>query len=108
MSNLTTTRLLLVAVGTGFYLGLAVLGRGGVDAFFSQPALIALTIVLVALSTVGLFAGGNLSPGVREDRGNAGLSPPSRLSGCSMPSYQLGAIATGFGRSMETPSVGSA
>jgi protein-S-isoprenylcysteine O-methyltransferase Ste14 len=70
MSNLTTTRLLLVAVGTGFYLGLAVLGRGGVDAFFSQPALIALTIVLVALSTVGLFAGGNLSPGVREDRGN--------------------------------------
>jgi protein-S-isoprenylcysteine O-methyltransferase Ste14 len=60
----------LVLVGTAAYLALAVLGRGGIQAFFSQPALCALTIVLFALSGAALLAGGNLSPGVREDRGN--------------------------------------
>ena len=69
MSNLTT-RLLLVVVSTVFYLGLAVLARGGIAAFFSQPALIALSVVLVVLAVVALFAGGNLSSGIREDRGN--------------------------------------
>jgi protein-S-isoprenylcysteine O-methyltransferase Ste14 len=47
-----------------------VLGWGGFTAFFSHPALIALTIVAFALSGVAVFAGGNLSPGVREDRSN--------------------------------------
>jgi protein-S-isoprenylcysteine O-methyltransferase Ste14 len=47
-----------------------VLGRGGFTAFFSQPALVALAIALFALSGAALFAGGNLSPGVREDRSN--------------------------------------
>src|SRR5271165_2602462 len=61
---------MLIAVGTAAQLGLAVLGRGGFTAFFSQPALVALAIALFALSSVALFAGGNLSPGVREDRGN--------------------------------------
>ncbi|HEV2186708.1 MAG TPA: isoprenylcysteine carboxylmethyltransferase family protein [Stellaceae bacterium] len=56
--------------GTAAYLGLAVLGSGGVAAFFCRPAFIALTIVLVALAVAGVFAGGNLSAGVREDRGN--------------------------------------
>jgi protein-S-isoprenylcysteine O-methyltransferase Ste14 len=69
MSNLTT-RLVLVVVSTVFYLGLAVLARGGVAAFFSQPALIALSVVLVVLAVVALFAGGNLSSGIREDRSN--------------------------------------
>src|SRR5262249_18046030 len=32
--------------------------------------LVALTVVLIALSAVAFFAGGNLSPGVREARGN--------------------------------------
>src|SRR5271165_3797584 len=63
-------RLTLIVVGTVAYLGLAVLGWGGFTAFFSHPALIALAIALFALSGVALFAGGNLSPGVREDRGN--------------------------------------
>jgi protein-S-isoprenylcysteine O-methyltransferase Ste14 len=57
-------------VGTVVYLGVAVLGRGGLAAFFSHPPLTALAIVLFALSGVALFAGGNLSPGEREDRGN--------------------------------------
>jgi protein-S-isoprenylcysteine O-methyltransferase Ste14 len=67
---MATVRLTLVVVGTAAYLGLAILGWGGFAAFFSHPALIALVIVLFALSGVALFAGGNLSPGVREDRAN--------------------------------------
>lgn len=52
------------------YLALAVLGWGDVATFFCRPAFIALTIVLVALAIAGVFAGGNLSAGEREDRGN--------------------------------------
>jgi protein-S-isoprenylcysteine O-methyltransferase Ste14 len=52
------------------YFGLAILGWGGFAAFFSHPALIALTVVGFALMGVALFSGGNLSPGEREDRGN--------------------------------------
>jgi protein-S-isoprenylcysteine O-methyltransferase Ste14 len=56
--------------GTAVYLALAILGWGGFAAFLCRPAFIALTIVLVALSVAAIFAGGNLSAGVREDRGN--------------------------------------
>src|SRR5271165_825363 len=62
--------LALIVVGTAVQLGLAVLGRGGFTAFFSQPALVALAIALFAMSGAALFAGGNLNPGVREDRSN--------------------------------------
>jgi protein-S-isoprenylcysteine O-methyltransferase Ste14 len=66
-----TPRLAFVIMGaTLAYLGLAVLGWGGFAAFFSHPARIALTIALFALSGAALFSGGNLSPGVREDRAN--------------------------------------
>jgi protein-S-isoprenylcysteine O-methyltransferase Ste14 len=66
-----TARLgIVTVVATLAYLGLAILGWGGFAAFFSHPALIALTIVLFALSGVALFTRGNLSAGVREDRGN--------------------------------------
>ena len=63
-------RIVLVVLSTGVYLGLAILGWGGFAAFFSHTARIALAIVLISLSGVALFAGGNLSPGIREDRGN--------------------------------------
>jgi protein-S-isoprenylcysteine O-methyltransferase Ste14 len=63
-------RFALLIVSTAAYLGLAVLGWDGLGPFFSHPALIALTIVLAALAVAGFFAGGNLSPGEREDRGN--------------------------------------
>ena len=69
-SAVIALRLTLIIAGTAAYLGLAVLGWGGFAAFFSHPALIALSIVLFALSGAALFAGGNLSPGEREDRGN--------------------------------------
>jgi len=62
--------LTLVLVGSAAYLGLAVLGWGGLAAFFSHPPLVALAIALFVMAGVSAFAGGNLSSGVREDRGN--------------------------------------
>ena len=62
--------MLMVVVGAGIYLGLAIFGRGGIAAFFSQPALTALTAVFTVLCAAAPFAGGNLSSGVREDREN--------------------------------------
>jgi hypothetical protein len=41
-------------VGTLAYLGLPVLGWGGFAAFFSHPALIALTVTTILLSGVAL------------------------------------------------------
>jgi protein-S-isoprenylcysteine O-methyltransferase Ste14 len=61
---------LATILATLAYLGLAILGWGGFTAFFSHPALIALTIVVFMLSGLALFSGGNLSPGEREDRAN--------------------------------------
>ena len=63
-------RVVLILIGSLAYLGLAVLGGGGFAAFFSHSALIALVLAQVALSVAALFAGGNLSAGVREDRRN--------------------------------------
>ncbi len=65
-----TGRLTLIIVGTVGYLSLAVLGWGGPAAFFSHPALVALTIALFVMAGVSAFVGGNLSSGVREDRRN--------------------------------------
>ena len=46
-----TPKLVLIsALATLAYLGLAILGWGGFAAFFSHPAFIALTIVLLAMS----------------------------------------------------------
>lgn len=63
-------RLASIAIGTCAYAGLAILGWGGFRPFFSHLALIALVVVTIALSVVAFFAGGNLSAGVREARGN--------------------------------------
>src|SRR5262249_35743158 len=83
-------RLALIAIGTCLYAGLAILGWGGFRPFFSHAALIAVTVVLVALSGVAFFAGGNLSPGVREDRGNRWVLAPFTLIGflnAYLPAY---------------------
>jgi protein-S-isoprenylcysteine O-methyltransferase Ste14 len=61
---------MLIVVGTAAYFGLAVLGWGGPTAFFSHAALVALALAVAVLAGASLFAGGNLSPGLREDRGN--------------------------------------
>jgi protein-S-isoprenylcysteine O-methyltransferase Ste14 len=83
-------RLGFIVVGTAVYLGLAVLGWGGFAAFFSHPALIALAIAQVALSGIAFFAGGSLSPGVREDRSNRwvlAVIVPIGLLGAYLPAY---------------------
>jgi protein-S-isoprenylcysteine O-methyltransferase Ste14 len=66
----STARVTSIAAGSVAYFGLAIFGLGGLAAFFSHPPLIALAIVFFALSGVAFFAGGNLSPGEREDRSN--------------------------------------
>ena len=73
-------RLFLVVTGTAAYLGLAVLGWGGA-AFFSNPARIALAIVILAMGVVAVFAGGNVSSGVREDRSNRWVIPALMVIG---------------------------
>jgi protein-S-isoprenylcysteine O-methyltransferase Ste14 len=67
---MTIVRLTLVTVGTAAYLGLAILGWGGWTAFFSHPGRVALAVTLAVMAGASLFAGGNLSRGLREDRGN--------------------------------------
>jgi protein-S-isoprenylcysteine O-methyltransferase Ste14 len=57
-------------VGALAYLGLAVLGWGGLGAFFSHPARIVLAITVFVLAGAALFSGGNMSSGEREDRAN--------------------------------------
>lgn len=73
---MTIVRVTLVIVGTAAYLGLAILGGGEWIAFFSHPARVALAVTFAVIAGVSLFAGGNLSPGLREDRATAGSSSP--------------------------------
>lgn len=63
-------RVFAVALSIGLYLALAITGGGGIEAFFSNPARTALVVVTIALGVASLFVDGNLSPGLREDRGN--------------------------------------
>jgi protein-S-isoprenylcysteine O-methyltransferase Ste14 len=68
-------RLALIAIGSFAYIGVAILGWGGFEPFFAHPALIALVVVQLTLSGAAFFAGGNLSPGVREARSNRWVIP---------------------------------
>jgi len=63
-------RMIMVVVGSAAYLYLAVLGEGGFAAFFSHPALIAVVVIQCLLTIAAFVAGGNVSPGMKEDRGN--------------------------------------
>jgi protein-S-isoprenylcysteine O-methyltransferase Ste14 len=60
----------LFVFSTAAYLGIAIVGAGGWDAYFANPARLALAVVTIALSAAAVFTSGNLSRGVREDRGN--------------------------------------
>ena len=83
-------RLTLIELGACAYAGLAILGWGGFRPFFSHPALVALAVVLFALSGVAFFAGGNLSPGVREARSNRWVLPAFGVIGlvnAYLPAY---------------------
>lgn len=62
--------------GAAAYAALAILGWGGTGPYFSNAARTAAIVVLLALTVVSLFLrGGNLSPGVREDRSNRWVLP---------------------------------
>jgi protein-S-isoprenylcysteine O-methyltransferase Ste14 len=63
-------RLASILIGSGVYFSLAILGWRGLAPFFSHPAMVALAVVTAVLAVASYFAGGNLSAGVREDRGN--------------------------------------
>lgn len=72
------------------YLGLAVLGMGGLAAFFSYPPLVVLALATFAMSGTSLFTEGNLSPGVREDRANRWVLAAFGLIGLAsayLPAY---------------------
>ena len=86
----STVRWTFILVGTAAYFALAVIARGGPAVFFSHPPLVALAIALFALSGAALFAGGNVSPGVREDRGNRWVLVAFGVLGlldCYLPAY---------------------
>lgn len=63
-------RFFFVFVLTAAYLGLAVLGEGGITPFFSHPPLVALAVATLLISIFAFFAGGSVSAGEREDRSN--------------------------------------
>jgi protein-S-isoprenylcysteine O-methyltransferase Ste14 len=67
---MSITMVLVAMVSIVAYLGLAIWGEGGVAAYFSHPALIAIAAVTVILTGASFFTNGNLSSGEREDRGN--------------------------------------
>jgi hypothetical protein len=56
---------MLILVLPAAYCGMAVLGWGGLTAFFSHAALVALVVVLFAFAGAALFAK-PLHPGVRQ------------------------------------------
>jgi protein-S-isoprenylcysteine O-methyltransferase Ste14 len=67
------SRLMLALASAGLilaYIGLAIVGWGGFDAFFANPARTALVIVTAAMAGAALFSSANLSRGEREDRAN--------------------------------------
>ena len=63
-------RIILILGSTIIWFGAAVWAGGGFTAFFAHPPLIGLAIAQAAIAVVALFAGGNLSSGVKEARGN--------------------------------------
>jgi protein-S-isoprenylcysteine O-methyltransferase Ste14 len=64
------TLVVVSAGGVVVFLGLAILGWGGFDAFFANPARSALVVVTAAMVAAGLLSSANLSAGEREDRSN--------------------------------------
>ncbi len=63
-------RVTFILLASAAYFSLAILGWGGFAAFFAHPALVALALATAAMVVASLFVGGNVSPGVREDRSN--------------------------------------
>jgi protein-S-isoprenylcysteine O-methyltransferase Ste14 len=70
-SRLTPARVLIFSLVAGtVQFGLAMIVLGGWSAFFSHPALIALTVATIGMMLVAPFSKVNLSSGETEDRAN--------------------------------------
>ncbi|WP_176047636.1 isoprenylcysteine carboxylmethyltransferase family protein [Burkholderia sp. BCC1644] len=80
---MTVTRKVAVlsGVSTLVYLGLAVLGSGGFNAFFSHPPLTVVVIATLVMAVAALFTEGNLSSGERENRDNRWVLAAFAVSG---------------------------
>ena len=74
MDCATLSKHLLMAsvavISTALFIGLAVLGWGGIGPFLAHPPFVALLVIFVVLLCAAMFTQGNLNPGEREDRGN--------------------------------------
>jgi protein-S-isoprenylcysteine O-methyltransferase Ste14 len=68
--TVTPRMAILTLAGTSAYIGLAVLGWGGLGAFFSHLPLLIVAVATCALAVLGLFTQANLRRGEREDRSN--------------------------------------
>jgi protein-S-isoprenylcysteine O-methyltransferase Ste14 len=85
-----TELVLVILVSTIAYLGLAILGSGGLAAFVAQPSRIALVIATLALAGAALLSGGQLGSGMHEDRANRWVIVPFTLIGilvAYLPAY---------------------
>jgi protein-S-isoprenylcysteine O-methyltransferase Ste14 len=80
-----------VAIATTLlYLGLAVLGSGGIRHFFRHPSRIVLTVASLAMASTAFFSEANLSSGEREDRSNRWIFIPLLVIGfliACLPAY---------------------
>jgi protein-S-isoprenylcysteine O-methyltransferase Ste14 len=66
-----SVRVILLGLVLGvLQFAIAIIAFGGWRAFFSHPALIALTVITVAAMAVAPFTSGNVSSGEKEDRKN--------------------------------------
>jgi protein-S-isoprenylcysteine O-methyltransferase Ste14 len=82
--------ILVILLSTIAYLGLAILGLGGIAAFFAQPSRSALAIATLALAGAALFSGGQLGSGMHEDRANRWVIVPFTFIGllvAYLPAY---------------------
>jgi protein-S-isoprenylcysteine O-methyltransferase Ste14 len=66
----TPVRALLTLVSTFCFLALAIAGAGGPARFFAPPSRVVVVAAFFAFAVAALFTRGNLSTGLREDRGN--------------------------------------
>lgn len=77
-------RVLLSIGGTLAYLAMAVAGEGGLARYVAHPALVALAVATVVVGFVALSAGGNVSPGIREERSNRWVLIPFTVLGLAL------------------------
>jgi protein-S-isoprenylcysteine O-methyltransferase Ste14 len=74
-------RALLDIVTSLIYLLAAIFAFGGFAAYFAHPALTAVALVTLIGAVAAVFAGGNVRPGIREDRSNQWVLVPVTLIG---------------------------